>query len=197
MSVAKATKVLLIERDQAKAKVVLEALDCSSYDVKHLSCIGISLLKEIDHAEPDLILMDVESPSRDVIENLNYISQLNPKPVVMFSEDEDQSTISELVKSGVSAYVIGDVNAERVRSVINVAIARFQEFQQLKNELKQTKNLLNGQKIINKAKTWLMAKKQLSEEQAYHRMRKMAMDNGQKMEEVAKNILSIASVLED
>ncbi|MCV6615644.1 MAG: ANTAR domain-containing protein [Cellvibrionaceae bacterium] len=189
-------KVLFVEQDKAKADIVLAALDAAQYQVSHLPSAGVSLLKEVDKAQPDLIIMDLESPSRDVIENLNLISSLNPKPVVMLSEQYDRDTISTLVKSGVSAYVVGDVNAERVKSVIDVAMARFEEYQQLKTELQQAKQALGKHKALDQAKAWLMESRQLSEREAYQCMRKMAMNQGKKIEEVASDILSLAAALD-
>ena len=104
------------------------------------------------------------------------------------------TTINQMVNSGVSAYVVGEVNQERVKSIIDVAIARFDLFQGLKQELADTKQKLSSQKSIDKAKRWLMETKQLSEIDAYHFIRKIAMDNSQKMDDVAKNILSVASI---
>ena len=101
-----------------------------------------------------------------------------------------------MVKSGVSAYIVGGVDPYRVKSIIDVALARFKEHQQLKNELVETRQKLSSQKVIEQAKIWLMENKNLSEKDAYHRMRKMAMDSGQKMELVAKSILSLVSMLE-
>jgi len=130
-----------------------------------------------------------------MLDSLNVLNTAAPKPVVMFSEDQDSEIIQELVKAGVSAYITGDVATSRVRSIIEVALARFQEHQNLKRELADTKQKLSSQKVIEQAKIWLMENKHCSEKQAYHHIRKIAMDNSQKMEDVAKNILSLATML--
>ena len=143
------------------------------------------------------IIIDIESPDRDMLESLNLISKTSPRPIVMFAEhEEDTETINQLVKYGVSAYVVGDVNKVRVKSVLDIVVARFKVHQSLKKELEATKQKLSGQKNIEKAKRWLMDTKNLSETDAYHSIRKMAMDNSQKMDDVAKNILSLAAMLE-
>ena len=189
--------VLLVENDQNKAKELAMALDHSNYRIDHVSHSGISLLKEVERILPDVIIIDVESPDRDMLESLNRISRTSPRPIVMFAEhEEDTNTINQLVKYGVSAYVVGDVNKVRVKSVLDIAMVRFNEHQGLKKELEVTKQKLTSQKNVEKAKRWLMETKNISETEAYHSIRKMAMDNSQKMDDVAKNILSLAAVLE-
>lgn len=189
-------QVLLIEDDQDKANAFIEVLDNTNYVIKHISKSSIPLLVVVERMQPDVIIMDIEAPDRDVLDSLNIISVDNPKPIVMFSEQGDTEMINQLIKSGVSAYMVGDVAINRVRSILDTAIARFSEYQQLKQELAKTKEKLTHQKTIEQAKIWLMQTKDLSEKDAYHSIRKMAMDNGQKLEDVAKNILSLAQMLE-
>lgn len=189
--------VLLVENDANKAEGLMNALTHSNYRIEHVSHTGISLLKQVENIQPDVIIIDIESPDRDMLESLNRISKSSPRPIVMFTEhEEDTNTINQLVKYGVSAYVVGDVNKVRVKSVLDIAIARFTEHQGLKKELEDTKQKLTSQKNVEKAKRWLMETKKISETEAYHSIRKMAMDNSQKMDDVAKNILSLAAVLE-
>lgn len=189
-------KVLLVENDNWKAEELISVLADSNYRIEHISHSGISLLKEVESIQPDVIIIDIESPDRDMLENLNRISNSSPRPIVMFSEEQDTENINQLVKYGVSAYVVGEINKVRVKSVLDIAIARFKEYQSLKQELEVTKQKLSGQKNVDKAKRWLMETKKISESEAYHSIRKMAMDNSQKMDDVAKSILSVAAVLE-
>ena len=188
-------KVLLAEINHVKAKALMGVLTNGQYDIYHIAHSGVPLLRDVEQLNPDVIIIDIESPNRDMLENLNKISQFAPKPIVVFSEQQcANATINQMVKSGVSAYVVGEVNQTRVKSIIDIAIARFDLFQGLKQELADTKQKLSSQKNIDKAKRWLMETKQLSEIDAYHLIRKMAMDNSQKMDDVAKNILSVASI---
>jgi response regulator NasT len=187
--------VLLAENNHVKAKALMGILTNADFDIYHVAHSGVPLLKDVEQLNPDVIIIDIESPDRDMLENLNQISQFAPKPIVVFSEQQNPNpSINQLVKSGVSAYVVGEVSQERVKSIIDVAIARFDVFQSLKQELADTKQKLSSQKNIDKAKRWLMETKQLSEIDAYHFIRKIAMDNSQKMDDVAKNILSVASI---
>ncbi len=188
-------KVLLAENNHVKAKELMSVLSTAQYDIYHIGHSGLPLLKDVEQLNPDVIIIDIESPDRDMLENLNQIAKFAPKPIVVFSEQQNtDTTINQMVKSGVSAYVVGDVSQVRVKSIIDVAIARFDVFQELKQELADTKQKLSSQKNIDKAKRWLMETKQLSELDAYHFIRKIAMDNSQKMDDVAKNILSVASI---
>ncbi|MFQ3194037.1 MAG: response regulator NasT [Colwellia sp.] len=188
-------KVLLAENNPIKAKALMSVLSNAEYDIYHIGHSGVPLLRDVEQLNPDVIIIDIESPNRDMLENLNQISQFAPKPIIVFSEQQNtHTTINQMVKSGVSAYVVGEVNQTRVKSIIDVAIARFEVFQGLKRELADTKQKLSSQKNIDKAKRWLMETKQLSEIDAYHFIRKIAMDNSQKMDDVAKNILSVASI---
>lgn len=154
------------------------------------------MLKEVEIFTPDIIIIDIESPDRDMLDSLNRISTSAPKPVVMFSDQDDTILINLLVKSGVTAYVAGGVDPKRVKSILDTAIARFTEYQGLKNELALTKKKLSNQRIVDQAKIWLMQNKNYTENDAYHYIRKMAMDNGQRVEDVAKNMLSLATMLE-
>ena len=188
--------VLLVEDDKEKAQALTSILGRSNYAITHVTNTGISLINEVEHLKPDLIIIDIESPSRDMLDSLHTINHENPKPIVMFSEQGDQHIINELVKSGVSAYVAGGVDLVRVKTILDTAMARFKEYQLLKTELVKTKQKLSSQKTVEQAKLWLMEAKSLTEKEAYHRIRKMAMDNSQRLEDVAKNILSLAQMLE-
>ncbi|NMP16702.1 ANTAR domain-containing protein [Thalassotalea sp. Y01] len=194
LSITNKLKVLLVETDHEKAQILQDALKRAYYEIERVSIGGMSLLKQVEQSQPDIIIIDMESPDRDMLESLNRISHAAPKPVVMFSEQEDESTINQLVKSGVSAYVIGGIDKARVKSIVDIAVARFGEYQNLRNELKVTKQKLSSQKNIEKAKLWLMQSRNMNENDAYHFLRKTAMDNSQRVEDVAKNMLAMASM---
>lgn len=183
--------ILLIDENVDRAKEVIAALEESRYQVRHLASPSIALLKEVDAWQPDVIMIDTESPSRDMLESLHMISSYSPKPVVMFSEAEDEEMINLSVKSGVSAYVVGDPDSARIRPILDAAVARFNEYQRLKDELVQTKGELESRKLIDEAKRLLMDVKGISENDAFHSMRKTAMDSGQKMEDVARTVISM------
>ena len=188
--------ILLIDDNEARAEAFKSALQESRYDIVHMSSPTSGLLREVDKLQPDIIVIDIESPSRDILDSLHTISNFAPKPVVMFSDEEDTEIINQSVRSGVSAYIVGDTEPKRVRSILDAAVARFTEFQRLRNELNETKQALESRKIIDQAKRLLMQQRDLSEQQAYSAMRKMAMDAGQKLEEIAATLISILNNLD-
>lgn len=188
--------ILLIDEDVERASAITSALEKSRYRIRHLASPTTALLKEVDEWQPDIIVIDIESPNRDMLESLTMISNYSPKPVVMFSSEEDEEMINLSVKSGVSAYVVGDTDPNRVKPILDAAVARFNEYQKLRDELEETKHALEARKVIDQAKRLLMENKGMSENDAFHSMRKTAMDSGQKMEDVAKTIISIMKNLQ-
>ncbi|KXI30683.1 ANTAR domain-containing response regulator [Paraglaciecola hydrolytica] len=184
-------RILLIDENVQRAESLSSALNNSRYRISHLASPGVSLLRQVDEIQPDIIVMDIESPSRDILESLQAISHFNPKPVVMFSAQQDTNTINQSIESGVSAYVVGDIDPLRVKPILDAAVARFREFQKLKNELSDTKQQLAARKTIDQAKRLLMKKKNITEDQAFQAMRKTAMDTGQKLDDVAKTLISL------
>lgn len=183
--------VLLIDDDPDRAIALSETLDQSRYKVKQMVSADASLLKQVDELQPDIIIIDVESPNRDILESLHTLNKFNPKPIVMFSEQEDTNTINETVQSGVSAYSARDISPTRVRAILDTAVAQFQQMQLLRNQLEETQQALASQKVIDQAKTLLMETRKCTEKEAYQHLRKMAMDGGLRMEQVAKNVIDI------
>lgn len=183
--------ILLIDDNTERAQAISAALDLSRYRVAHLVSSGTSLLKQVDELKPDMIVMDIESPDRDVLDSLHLLSSVNPKPIVMFAETQDSATITRSVKSGVSAYVTGEIDPVRVRSILDAAVARFEEFQAVKSELQSTQQALASREVIDQAKRLLMQKQNMSEEAAFSSMRKMAMDSGQKLDQIARSLINI------
>ena len=151
-----------------------------------------SLVTEI---APDVIIIDLESPSRDTLEQMRTISRDNPKPVVMFSEDNNADSIKEAIEAGVSAYVVDGLTDKRVKSLVDVAIARFREYQALKDELTKVKNSLEDRKVIDRAKGILMKHKSCTEDEAYQLLRKSAMQTNQKIADVARNLIASIELL--
>ncbi|WP_426357436.1 ANTAR domain-containing response regulator [Pseudocolwellia sp. HL-MZ19] len=209
-------KILLIENQNYKQNNIVEVLADSEYEV---CCVlstnslfmdgalvstesgvdevtdSISLAREVEQHDPDVIVIDVEFPKERMLASLNYISSNALKPIVMFSEQDGTDLINVLIKSGVTAYVAGETDFRRIKSILDTAIARFVYHQTLKQELAITKNKLTHQRTVEQAKLLLMKNKRFTEQEAYHNIRKMAMNNGQKVEDVAKNIISLASIL--
>jgi response regulator NasT len=189
-------RVLLLDEDRARGALIAQALSDSGSDFDiNRPDVNTNLIKLVESFQPDVIIIEVDSPSRDTLEHLSIINEHNPKPVVMFSSDHDSSLIGKAIRSGVSAYVVDGLAHHRVLGILELAIARFREYQALKDELLQTKNQLADRKVIEKAKGLLIKHKGMDEEAAFKAMRKMAMDKGQSLSDVAHNIVSVMALI--
>lgn len=187
--------VALIDDKKGRAAILEQALSDAGYQVVCKLSSQDALLKEISEIQPDMIIIDLESPSRDILESLSELNAHNPKPIVMFTEDQDDNQIAKAIKAGVSAYIVDGLQSTRVKPILEVAIARFREFQALRNELKKTQDKLADRKDIERAKGLFMKHKNLTEEKAYQTLRKMAMDKHQKLGDVARNVISVLELL--
>lgn len=191
----KPARVMLVDDTPTRSAILEQALLDQGLIVVCRLESAQGLIKNVEIHQPDIIIMDLESPDRDTLENMTVLNQHNPKPVIMFSEEGDSQVISQAIQAGVSAYIVDGLNPHRVKPILDVAIARFREYQALRKELKQTRDQLADRKIIDKAKGLLMKTKGLDEEQAYHAMRKMAMDQSKPLVDIAQNILSVMELL--
>lgn len=186
---------MLIDENQARSALLEQALSDVGYTVAARIGTDENVFQRVKEVEPDVIIIDMEAPDRDILENMRAISRDQPKPIVMFAENSDSDMIKAAVRAGVSAYVIDGLSDKRVKPIIEVAIARFREFHALRTELAQAKQDLAERKIVEKAKGILMKHKGLSEDQAYVALRKMAMDRNQRLGEVASNVITVAELL--
>jgi response regulator NasT len=187
--------VLLADSDPARARVVEDGLAGFAV-VRRASAPGAhALLQDINHWQPDVIIIDCDAPDRDTLENLRTVARENPKPIVMFVENGDGTLAREAIRAGVSAYIVDGLTEARVRPVLEVAIERFRLVHALQQELEKSKADLAARKLIEKAKGILMKQRGMSEDDAYGAMRTMAMRQGKTLKEVAENVISIANLL--
>ena len=186
--------VLLIDSDEERARIVEAGLKGAAI-TKLASSDSDNLLTSIARLQPDVIIMDCESPDRNTIENLRLVAKENPKPIVMFVKDGDGSLAKEAVRAGVSAYIVDGLTSSRVQPVIEVAIERFKMFDGLQRELEKSKEDLEARKVVERAKGILMDKRNLSEKEAFVSMRKLAMQESITIKQVADKVLSVASLL--
>jgi len=140
----------------------------------------------VTELEPDVIIIDTESPSRDVLEHVSVVSARAPRPIVLFTEDGENASIHAALKAGVSAYVVAGIQAERLQPILDVAVARFTHEQALRDELRDAQTKLVERKVIERAKGILMKQKGVSEEQAFRMLRTLAMDRHAKLLDVAQ-----------
>ena len=144
---------------------------------------------------PDMIIVDAESANRDTLEHVVMATRDARRPIVLFTEDNDTTHVRDAIAAGVTAYVVAGLAPDRVKPVLDVALARFQHEEHLRRELADARSQLTDRKLIDRAKGLLMQRQGLSEDEAYARLRKTAMDKGLKLGEVAQRILDVADLL--
>jgi response regulator NasT len=188
-------RVLVIDESLERAAVLREGLERAGHEVVASLSSAPELLRGVERLRPDVIVIDTESPSRDVLEGLVVMSEQSPRPIVMFASDDRSEAIRDAVRAGVSAYVVDGLDAERVKAIVDVACARFEEFQRLKIELAAANLKLSERKLVDRAKGLLMKARGLDEEQAFQALRRLAMDRKQRLGEVAQLLIDAAEML--
>jgi response regulator NasT len=188
-------KVMLVDDTLERVQTLRLALAQAGYEVIEHVGSTVDLHRRVAEIKPDVIIIDTDSPDRDTLENLCVISRDEPRPVVMFAHDDDSAKIREAVRAGVSAYVVDGLALERVKPIIDVAIARFEQFQALRQELAQNEEKLAERKVVERAKGILMKARSLSEDEAYRALRQQAMDNNTRLGDVARQVIALAGLL--
>lgn len=189
------TRILLVNDTPAHVGRLRDALLAQGFDVVAEVHSAIELPQAVENHRPDVIIVDAESPSRDALEQISVMNSAAPRPIVMFTEERDQAMIRAAVQAGVTAYVVDGLSPARLQPLLDVAIARFQEEQQLRSKLDASEKKLAERKLVDKAKGILMAKRGLSEEVAYQMLRSYAMERGQRMGEVARQLIDASKLL--
>ena len=188
-------RVILVDDEASRTEMVREALVTEGYNVVATFGTGADLLQRVQELSPDIIIVDIDSPDRDTLEGMGRVIREHGRPVVMFAQDGSVEVIRAAVEAGVSAYVVDGLTPERVRPVVDVAIARFAHFQKLRNELDKANASLADRKVVEKAKGILMKRRGCDEEEAHRTMRKMAMDQKLKLVDIARKIIDAAALL--
>ncbi len=188
-------RILVVDESEERAAILREGLARAGHDVVATIESAIELPPAIERAKPDVIVIDTESPSRDVLEHLVVMSQSSPRPIVMFASDGSGEAIRDAVRAGVSAYVVDGLDAERVKAIIDVACARFEQFQRLRVDLAAANLKLSERKLVERAKGLLMRTRGLSEEDAHHALRRHAMSKKLRLAEAAQRVLDSAELL--
>lgn len=181
---------------QAQRSAALRAgLLESGYDIVAALPPDIYLPERIAQLQPDLIIIDSQSDARDVLEHIVIATRDARRPIVLFTEDDRTASMEAALGAGVSAYIVDGLRAERVRPVLEVALARFRREQKLLGELADTRQKLLERKVLDRAKGLLMARYRLTEEEAYGRLRSMAMNKNLRLAEIAQRILDVEDLL--
>lgn len=184
-------RLILVDDDRERATSVEANLRRVGFDVLSVIPTASGLLYQMAQQQPDVVIIALDSPDRDVLESLTIASSHNPRPVVMFSGSGDQAFISDAIRAGVTAYQTEDISPARVRAAIDVAVAQFSAFSDLRQQLTDARRQLEDRKLIEKAKGLLMSVHQVEEAEAFSTLRKLAMDRHKSLGETAADVISI------
>jgi two-component system, response regulator / RNA-binding antiterminator len=188
-------KVLVIDESTGRAAAVCAGLALAGHQVAAVLASARDLSDQVAAIRPDVILIETDAPSRDTLEHLAAMERDAPRPVIVFARESDTATIRQAIRAGVSAYVVDGLDPARLKPIIDVAIARFEEHQALKAELADATKKLSDRKRIDKAKGILMKSRGLDEEAAYAALRRLAMDRSKAIAAVAQDVIDMARLL--
>jgi two-component system, response regulator / RNA-binding antiterminator len=188
-------RVLIIDENLVRAAILKEGLtDCGELDVHHIREMD-ELLPRVAALNPDVILIDLENPSRDTLEQMFQVSRWAERPIAMFVDKSDSDSVQAAIDAGVSAYVVDGLRRERIKPLLDVTISRFHAFHRLQSELNEARSELEERKFIERAKHILMEQNGLSEAAAYTLLRRTAMDQSRKIADIARALVTAADLL--
>lgn len=191
----KPLSVLLIDDNPARTEIVQAGLRDAGYLLLDRLDGTVDLAAKVAALKPDVIVVSIDSPSRDAIEDLRRTTEQQPRPIAMFADHSDPATIAAGMEAGVCAYVVKGLAKDRVQSVVDVAVAHFNRYHSMREELDRARLSLVERRTVDRAKGLLMEQKDLSEEAAYKLLRKLAMDQNKRIGEVAQDLLTYAKAL--
>lgn len=188
-------RVLLVDDGAHRLHLLHDELVRQGHEVVAVIDSALLIHDCVQRLAPDLVIVASDSPTRDTLENLAALSERNPRPVVVFTEDAATAPMQRALRAGVSAYVVAGLQAERIAPVLQVAIARFEHEGALREQLGKAEQQLAGRKVIERAKGILMAEAGIGEDAAYTRLRRLAMDRGKRLAEVAQSVVDAQELL--
>lgn len=188
-------RILVIDEVEGRAAEICAGLAIAGYQVAALLPSVLDLAAKVETIKPDVILIQTDSPSRDTLEHLAVVNEEMPRPVVMFANKGEAPLVRKALKAGVSAYIVDGLASKRLKPVIDVAIARFEEYQELRRERDEATQKLADRKLIDRAKGVLMKARNYDEDAAYNALRKLAMDRGEPLAKVARQVIEMADLL--
>jgi response regulator NasT len=195
-------RILIIDENAVRAAILEEGLrvasngaDGGALEIHYIRDMA-NLLARIASIDPDVILIDLENPSRDTLEQMFQVSRLARRPIAMFVDRSDSATVQAAIDAGVSAYIVDGLRKERVKSILDVTISRFHAFDRLQSELMLAKSALDERRVIEQAKSILMQQRGCSEDDAYVLLRRTAMNQNRKIAELARSLVAAAALLQ-
>lgn len=188
-------RVAIVDESPARAAVIREGLEASGLRDINLFTERRGLVAALNDLQPDVILMNLANPSRDMLEESFMVSRALARPIAMFVDQSDEDAIAQAVDAGVSAYVVDGLKTERIKAVLELAIKRFNAFARLQSELDEARTALADRKSVDAAKALLMKKRGMDEPAAYAALRKAAMDSGRRIADVADALLTAEKLM--
>ncbi|MDQ0457879.1 ANTAR domain-containing response regulator [Rhizobium paknamense] len=187
--------ILVIDENAIRASIIEEGLREAGHS--HVTIVHSvqGIARTIETLSPDVIIIDLENPNRDMLEHLFQLSRSISRPIAMFVDRADTQSIAAAVEAGVSAYIVDGLKKERVKPILDMAVIRFRAFEKLQRELAEARNALEDRKVIERAKGILMKLRGLSEEEAFALMRQTAMNEKKKLAEIAQSVVTAAGLL--
>jgi two-component system, response regulator / RNA-binding antiterminator len=188
-------RILVIDENPIRRAILESGLRESGFGNVAILTNMKGLIDQIYVIDPDVVVIDLENPSRDVLEQMFQVSRLVRRPIAMFVDQSDRSAIEAAIDAGVSAYIVDGLKKERVKPILEMTISRFRAFDSLRAELETTKSALKERKLIDRAKGILMKTKSLDEDAAYKLLRRTAMNQNRKIVDVAESLISAYDLL--
>ncbi len=189
--------ILVIDENRARAAIIEAGLREAGHESVTLVHSMAGIARRIQDAAPDVIVIDLENPNRDMLEDMFQLSRAVRRPVAMFVDRSDSASIAAAVEAGVSAYVVDGLRRERIKPILDMAVSRFNAFARLTRELQDARDELEGRKVVDRAKRLLMKAKGISEDEAYALLRRTAMNKNRKITEIAQSLVTAADLLGD
>lgn len=187
--------ILILDENRIRASIIEAGLREAGHSTVTVITEINGLVRKITELSPDVIVIDIENPNRDQLEHLLQMSRAIEKPIAMFVDQSDTEMMEAAIGAGVSAYVVDGLRKDRVKSILDMAIARFNAYSRLKSELEDTKQALEDRKAIDRAKSILMKTRNFTEDEAHHLLRRTAMQQSRRMGEVARALVESAQLL--
>lgn len=186
--------ILVIDENRVRAAIIEEGLREAGHSRITVISEMLGLVRRIEETAPDVIVIDLENPNRDMLEHLFRVSRAVRKPVAMFVDKSDTTMIAQAIAAGVSAYVVDGLRKERVKAILDLAVSRFNAFERIRAELETAKQALSDRKAIDRAKGILMKMKQINEDEAYALLRQAAMHQNMRIAKVAEGVIATADL---
>ena len=186
--------ILVIDENRVRAAIIEEGLREAGHSRITVISEMLGLVRRIEETAPDVIVIDLENPNRDMLEHLFRVSRAVRKPVAMFVDKSDTAMIAQAIAAGVSAYVVDGLRKERVKAILDLAVSRFNAFERIRSELETAKQALSDRKAIDRAKGILMKMKQINEDEAYALLRQAAMHQNMRIAKVAEGVIATADL---